>query len=363
MKKIYLAIILLSSMIFVMAQGNNSENPRGKGDELIDVLENLEDTTQNEADEEYIYSEQSGKDYLKEGTDSLETEELLKDQKSNNFIEVHDDWDKEEVIIGRRGQVKVREEDDTVKIKIGKKGIKIVEDGGDSSVEMFTIDEDTEDEFFTRKHEKTKWFWDGIDIGINNFVDDGFSMARSDNDEFMDLNTGKSWNININFLEQGFCLGTDRVAFVTGMGFEFNNYFFDNNNNITKDSLTGNIVSEDYSFDLDKSKLSTTYLIVPLLFEVQLLPVENSKRIHISAGVIGGVKIGSKTKIVYQEDGDKKKDKDKGDFNLSSLKYGFTARVGYRELGLYCNYYPTPLFEKGKGPELYPFAMGISLCF
>ena len=164
------------------------------------------------------------------------------------------------------------------------------------------------------------------------------------------------------FLEQAFNLGSGRVALVSGMGIEFNNYFFDNNNNITKDSI-GNIVSQDYSFDLDKSKLTTTYFIVPLLFEVQLLPVTNHKRIFISAGVIGGLKIGSRTKIVYKDDGNRKKDKNKGDFNLSSLKYGFTARIGYKEVGLYCNYYPTPLFEKDKGPELYPFAMGVSLLF
>ena len=43
----------------------------------------------------------------------------------------------------------------------------------------------------------------------------------------MNLNTGKSWNHNLNFLEYGFGLGTSYVGLVTGMGFEFSNYVFD----------------------------------------------------------------------------------------------------------------------------------------
>ena len=120
-----------------------------------------------------------------------------------------------------------------MKVKIGRKGIKVIEDGNESNVQMFDIDEYTEDEFYTKTSPKYKAFWDGIEFGINNFVDADYSMSRNEKNEYMDLNTGKSWNVNLKFLEQAFNLGSDRVALVSGMGIEFNNYFFDNNNNIT----------------------------------------------------------------------------------------------------------------------------------
>ena len=50
----------------------------------------------------------------------------------------------------------------------------------------------------------------------------------------------------------------------------------------------------------------------------------------------------------------------KSDFNISPLRWGVTARVGYKWFGIYANYYMTSLFKPTMGPELYPFAVGIA---
>ena len=71
----------------------------------------------------------------------------------------------------------------------------------------------------------------------------------------------------------------------------------------------------------------------------------------------------SHTKIKYVEDGKKEKDKEKDDFNLSPLRWGLTARIGYEEINLFANYYMTPLFKSGMGPELQPFAAGLAFTF
>jgi len=188
-------------------------------------------------------------------------------------------------------------------------------------------------------------------------------MSLSPDNAYMDLNTGRSWNFNLNFLEYGLGFGTDKIGLVTGLGLEWNNYHFDHNNNIIEND-EGRIV--EYIPDivveggnLDKSKLQTTYLTMPLLMEFQI--PAGKKRVFINGGVIGGVKLTSKTKMVYRESGDKQKDKVKDDFNLSSVRYGFTVRAGYRALKLHATYYPTSLFEEGKGPELYPFSVGLTV--
>ncbi|MEI8226032.1 MAG: outer membrane beta-barrel protein, partial [Bacteroidota bacterium] len=143
-------------------------------------------------------------------------------------------------------------------------------------------------------------------------------------------------------------------------GLNMNNYKFDGNNNILKG--TNGIIEElNPGTSLKKSKLATVYLNLPFMLEIQI-PVDNN-HLNIAAGPIGAVKIGSHTKMVYQ---DGQKVKINGDFSLNMLRYGTTARIGYENFQLYGTYYITPLFRTGKGPEgndLYPFEIGVAFTF
>jgi hypothetical protein len=280
------------------------------------------------------------------------------------------------------GAVVTVEKRDTTHIKIGNKGISIYEGSDGTNIKVTDMDEvedqskyetpnfeydsgDAEDKDKGSHRKKFKGHWAGLELGMNNFVNSDFSMTRTTGvDDYMDLNTGQSWGFNLNFIDHGFALGTDQVGLVTGMGFEFNDYYFDGNNNITKDPVTGDIIELDYTpINLQKSKISTTYLTVPLLLEFQFPNIKPSRRMYVIGGVIGGLKLSSHSKVKYSESGDKQKDKTKDDFNISTLRYGFTGRIGYRNLVIFGNYYATPFFEKDKGPELYPVAVGLSLTF
>jgi len=267
----------------------------------------------------------------------------------------------------------VSEVDDTVRVKIGKKGLTVIEKDGKTTIEWDDLDVDFDEDFdednwdFDKDNDSGKKkfdaHWASFRIGLNNYVNSDMSMSLDPTIGYMDLNTGRSWNYVINFMEHGFRLGSDYVGLVTGMGLEISNYHFDKGNNIYENAA-GNIEEYDITVtkpnaSVDKSKLKTTYLTVPALLEFQV-PMGKEK-FYISGGVIGGVKIGSKTKMVYTVNGDKQKDKVKDDFNLRSLRYGYTAQIGFDNISLYATYYPTSLFEDNKGPELYPFAIGISL--
>lgn len=267
---------------------------------------------------------------------------------------------------GDTTRIKIRDkefsviEGDTTKLKFGDKEFSVIEDEDGTSLKITESDEDKDDS--KRKKKKFKGHWSGIEFGLNSFVDDKFSMSRTAGEQFMDLNTGRSWNFNWNIKQYSVGFGTNRLGLVTGIGLEFNNYHFDGDNNIQE--VDGNIVTkDDYPSTLSKSKLRTTFLTVPLLFELQLLEAKRSKRIFISGGVIGGLKLGSQSKVIYKLDGNRKKDKTKDDFNINPLRYGLTARIGYRALKFYANYYLTPFFEKDGDPQLYPISLGLSLAF
>jgi hypothetical protein len=272
---------------------------------------------------------------------------------------------------------------DTTRIVIGKKEIQIVD--GDKGTDIKVKDKRSEDkkeiDEFNENNEKDysksssrlsggfKGHWRGLDLGLNNYIGSDKSFTLKPEDDFMNLRTSRSINVNLNLLQQSFGLIGNQFGFVTGLGFEFYNYFFENNNTIEKNSQ-GVIISkfiyrenDPQQLDpihLDKTKLSMTYLTVPLLLELQFPGhLTNSKRLRVSGGILGGLKLRSHTKYVYEDNGTQKQ-KNWDDFNLRSLRYGFTGRVGYRHLNLYVNYYPVTLFEKDKGPELYPIAVGIS---
>ena len=88
------------------------------------------------------------------------------------------------------------------------------------------------------------------------------------------------------------------------------------------------------------------------------IPVNGlNKRIYLSAGVIGGLKLGSHTKVKIN--GNKSKNHD--DFNINPFRYGTTARIGYKGINLFGTYYYSSFFKDGRGPQMYPFTIGIGL--
>ena len=299
-------------------------------------------------------------------TDSVEEEE---------YLVVIDDADS---LPAEAQHKEVTRRGDTTFISFGGKNIQIVEQNGETEVKIqnkngegedFEVDEDDfdtdwdEDELEADKKpwKEFKGHWAGFEFGLNNYVDKDFSFNRTPENEFMDITTGRSWNINLNFAQYSLGFGTDHVGLVTGMGIEWSNYHFGDTNSIQK--LNGEIAPKSIPDNVTKNRLQTTYLTIPLLIEAQFLGKDRDDRFHLAAGIIGGVKLFSNTKIKYVENGDKQKEKIKNDYYLSTLRYGLTARAGYKAIKVYVNYYPTPLFLADRGPELYPVAAGLVVSF
>lgn len=252
---------------------------------------------------------------------------------------------------------------DTTRIKIGKKEVSIFDVDEETEIRVRTVDRsEASDEMKSRmsKVRKFRGHWAGFEMGFNNYVNSDFSTSLDPSMGFMELRASKSLNVNINFLQYNLRLVGDKIGLVTGMGLEFNDYRFSNGSTIARNA--GSIVEVDLSaLNLEKTKLSMSYLTIPLLLEFQTPQISRNRRVHMSVGLLGGVKLGSHTKVVYLDSGKKNKDKVKDDFYLSPFRYGVTFRAGYRHLNLFANYYVTPLFQSNKGPELYPFSIGLSL--
>ncbi len=278
-------------------------------------------------------------------------------------VEVIETPESTRVTLGQNEVVIVEENGDTVRVKLGRRGISIVE--GSEGTEIKVLDMDDFPSSFYKKPKKKRFrpHYAGIELGLSSYLTPDNSLTLPPEDAYMDLNTGRSYNLGINFVDVGVGLGTDKIGLVTGMGFEFINYNFNGQNSIRKDDITGAIGEyvPDYASNITKSKMTMWYLTVPLLIEFQI--PAGRKRVNLSTGVIGGLKLCSRTKIKYSSAGQKSKEVLRGDYNLFPVRYGFTARAGYGFMHLYATYYPTSLFKKDLGPELYPFHIGLFFAF
>lgn len=300
---------------------------------------------------------------------TVETAEAVKTKKVQtdtvnvaNRVKVAESGDKTTVTLGQNEVLIVEENGDTTRVRLGNKGISIVEGDEGTSIniiEMEDLPKKSSSNTSSYKKKKFKPYYAGLDIGLNNFLTPNNDFNYPPEDQFMDLNTGRSWNFSINFIDYGIGFGTDKVGLVTGMGFEFSWYSFNNQSNIQKDD--NGIIVEYLPTNADNmthSRIFTSYLTVPLLLEFQIPAGKN--RIHLSAGAIGGVKLWSSRRMKYQTPGSKSKTRTYGDYNLTPFRYGATARIGYGMVNLYANYYISTLFKSGKGPEMHPIAAGLS---
>lgn len=288
-----------------------------------------------------------------------------KEKQDTNFIAANE---KTKVVIGN-DFLSVEEDSNALRLKIGNRGLNILEslEGTKVKFEKYAEADDTiiqddkadKPERKSRTKSRFKGHWSGMEFGFNNYLTSDHSLVMPADIDYMTLHSSKSNSFNLNFTQQSIGI-TRHFGFVTGLGFNWNNYRFDSDNNIQKGVL-GVIEIFDPGEQLKKSKLTTVYLTLPVMAELQI-PVDNH-HINVGAGLIGAVKIGSHSKMVYQN-GDKVKSND--DFSLSMLRYGPTARIGFENFQVYGTYYMTPLFKKGKEPGghmLYPFEIGFAFTF
>lgn len=202
--------------------------------------------------------------------------------------------------------------------------------------------------------------WGGFGMGINGWLSNGsFSMPKGQ--EYMALNYGKSLNFQLNPFERDFHIYKNYVNLVVGLGFEWSQYEFSNKTSLNPDSsYTYGTIDSTNTFRYKKNRFKTTYVDVPVLIEFNTNK-NADKAFHIALGVVGGYKLGSRTRQILEQNANDIRLIRKDDYNLNPFRVNAHASIGYHNFTLYADYALTPLFESGKGPELYPFTIGVKL--
>lgn len=216
-----------------------------------------------------------------------------------------------------------------------------------------------------RARRADRWNWDGGHfmggvVSYAGLIGTGGGQAAS----WGKLDT-KSITVDLNLIDV-VVYSFRNFGIVSGLQIESNNYRFRNPVSIAKDPETG-IVGPDWSYrdkgiELDKSKLTTTYMNIPLLFEFQFNPTRSSSwnTGWVSFGPVIGLRLQSYTKVKLA-DGTKIKNFD--DFNLKNLHYGLMAGGGWGCFSVWGKYYFGDMFRKGEGPQMQQFSVGIGITF
>jgi len=200
-------------------------------------------------------------------------------------------------------------------------------------------------------------------LGFNGYMASGFTTSLPPEDRFMDLNFSKSMSLSLNFLQYSIPFQRNRntIGAVIGAGWTFNNYRTDSKYIIELDDDGNTIGRPEEDRTVTKNKLTTSFINIPLLFEFQIPTNNDRQRFFISAGGYTGFLVKAHTKVVYDDSGTKTKQKYKGNLNVSPVQYGAMVRLGYSWIKLYATYNFSTLYMKDKGPELYPYSIGLTL--
>jgi hypothetical protein len=206
-----------------------------------------------------------------------------------------------------------------------------------------------------------------FDFGTNNYIEDG-KFPDADDKQYAVRPWG-SWYVGINSVQRAHL--SKKMYLEWGVGVSWYNFKFQNDaTQLVQDlgDVDGVYFIEDTrDVSFIKSKLTVSYINVSLIpmFDVS----GNSRKVrvwdsHSSAfrfgvGPYAGYRIGSHTKQVYKEDGDREKDKDRDNFYLNNLRYGVRMQLGIRSADFFFNYDLNELFATNKGPKLNAFSFGV----
>jgi hypothetical protein len=259
--------------------------------------------------------------------------------------------------LGDKDLFNVHDNNDSTRIRVGNREISIVEKDNKADIHIGKVKDQK-----NRQFQKFRGHWAGFEWGINNLLDNDFTLSREGDASFMDMDIDRSWCINLNFAQYSLGFGSSYIGLLTGIGLQYNNYYFDNANSLAEvDDYVVTVPLDEAS--LTKSKLTASLLRIPLILEGQFPRTIRSKRMFVSVGLVTTIKLDSHAKVVTEDSNGKKKDKNNDDFNMSPFRYGLIGRLGFGMMSVYGEYYFTPLFIDEKGPELYPFSLGLAFSF
>jgi len=267
--------------------------------------------------------------------------------------------------INKGDSVRVIADSTVVEIKNNgeKKRVKIIFEYGKESIDKHLRDSThrgiTSAEY--KKKEKEDKVFAGIvfarfDLGLTKMLDNG-SLTLSPENEFLKYKNWKSVNVGFDVLQMGYKV-SDQFNVKLAAGFDWTHFRLKEDILFLKDTKPLSYVESDV--DYKKNRFSSSYLRVPLIFELKTKPKGSDKQIRLEAGPVMGFLLQGSQKTKDEEGKRKVKD----GFNFAPVTYGGFARLGVGDFGIYAKYYFNDMFVNSPQQEgVKNLSFGVMLIF
>ncbi|RFP66701.1 PorT family protein [Hymenobacter lapidiphilus] len=198
-----------------------------------------------------------------------------------------------------------------------------------------------------------------IDLGLNALT----NKQQDLNGNSLDLRPWGSRYISFNWLHDIRVGRKGSPLYLrTGPELAFTNYMLDNNRRfVNQNGVTTLELPTEAGRNYEKSKLAVSTINLPLMVALSFRDDKGRSSFRAGAGGFVGYRLGSHTKLKYEEDGNTKKDKDRGSYNLEDFQYGLQGTIGVRGIDLFAKYNLNELFKDNRGPQAQTISFGITL--
>ena len=157
-----------------------------------------------------------------------------------------------------------------------------------------------------------------------------------------------------------------KFSLAYGLGFASSNIFFDHQ--YVKVKGSGTTLAFDSTTHFNKSNVVMEYLQVPVEMRYYSDPQHPNKSWKMAVGVKAGVLLKSyyKGKNLMDQNGASYYGstyilKEKNNRYFNSTTFVATARVGYGNFSLNCDYQITPVLKQGAGPDMHTLSIGLTV--
>ncbi|MDR2534258.1 MAG: PorT family protein [Tannerellaceae bacterium] len=193
--------------------------------------------------------------------------------------------------------------------------------------------------------------WDGFSIGFANLSRPNLE-GLAEMPDGVELVADESLEYNLQLFEKGVPLGRQsNFIIVFGAGMRWSRYV--QSGNLVFAGVDGRTQLCPTERDVIASRLNLTSIVIPIIIECQ------SNGFFFSAGVEGVFKTASSAKLEYRnERGKKRTETVEKRLNLRPVSFDILLQTGFNHFGVYARYSPLSLFNAGKGPDVYPIALG-----
>jgi len=193
-----------------------------------------------------------------------------------------------------------------------------------------------------------------IDLGFSRLIDNGSFKLSAPND-FLDYKDAKSSTFSFDLVDFGYRFNPN-FKIIVAAGFDWTMFRLKRNITIQEDQSTLAYSNEPIAFK--KNRFSSSYVHVPLSFQFRTKENDRGKRVYFVVGPEVSFLLNGKVKQKSEERG---KEKFRDDYNLQSVRYGGTVRLGYGSFGIFSKYYFNDMFETAAQAGLKNMSFGVTL--